>query len=219
MQSSTILDIGGLAALATYDFSLQYKPGSLNTDADVLSRYSLDTGRTTEWIDIPRLGVKAICTRATSTYLSDELSDRLVDQLSVDSESVPDLYAFPIRLDMDNHPPLSNSDLRLAQEQDPIIGPVILDMEKGRLLNASKSSNSSETILRQQGKKLAIRHHLLYRVTNNYIGKEKEQLVLPEKYRKEVLNSLHNESGHLGIERTTELCIIGRILLGKWRNM
>lgn len=43
-------------------------------------------------------------------------------------------------------------------------------------------------------KKLAIRHQLLYRVTKNSFGKE--QLVLPDKYRKEVLNSLHDESGH-----------------------
>lgn len=195
-----------LAALATYDFSLQYKPGSQNTDADVLSRYPLDAGQTTEWIDIPRSGVKAICTRATSTYLSDESTDRLVDQLGVDSESIPDLYVCPIHLGTNSQSSLSNSDLRLAQEQDPVIGPVILDVKKGKLPNASKSSNVLETLLRQQGKKLAIRHQLLYRVTKNSFGKEKEQLVLPDKYRNEVLNSLHDESGHLGIERTTELC-------------
>lgn len=103
-----------LAALATYDFSLQYKPGSQNTDADVLSRYPLDTSRTTEWIDISRSGVKAICTCATSNYLSDESSDRLVDQLDVDSESIPDLYACPIRLGRKRQPPLYNLDLRLA---------------------------------------------------------------------------------------------------------
>lgn len=83
---------------------------------------------------------------------------------------------------------------------------MILDVEKGKLLNYSKSSNVLETLLRQQGKKLAIRHHLLYRVTKNPTGKEKEQLVLTDKYQKEVLNSLHDESGHLGIEQTIELC-------------
>lgn len=139
-------------------------------DADVLSCYPLDICLTTERVDIPRSGLKAICNRAISTYLSDESSDRLVDQLGVCSESIPEVYVCPIHLGTDHQTPLSNSDFSLAQEQDPVIGPVLLDVEKAKLLNASRSSNVSETLLRQQGKKLVIRHNLLYRVTKNPLG-------------------------------------------------
>lgn len=195
-----------LSALATYDFNLQYKAGSQNVDADVLSRYPADAAETTNWMDIPRSGVKAICGRVQSTYWAEEEEDRLVDQLGVGVESVPELYVCPIRLDTNEGDSLTNQELRLAQGEDPIIGPVKGDVESGKCLKTTKSSDVLETLLRKQGKKLVIRNHLLYRVTQNSLGGEKVQLVLPEKYRQEVLNSLHDESGHLGIERTTELC-------------
>lgn len=120
-------------------------------------------------------------------------------------EAIPSVYVCPIQLEMGHKEQLSNAELRLAQEQDPSIGPVMQEVEKGHILTSTKSSNSIETLLRQQGLKLNIRHNLLYRITSTN-GKERQQLVLPEKYRAHVLQSLHDESGHLGIERTTELC-------------
>lgn len=36
-------------------------------------------------------------------------------------------------------------------------------------------------------------------------GKRIKQLVLPARYRPMVLRSLHDECGHMGVERTTEL--------------
>lgn len=64
-----------LSALATYDFNLQYKAGSQNVDADVLSRYPADAAETTNWMDIPRSGVKAICGRVKSTGLKKRRTD------------------------------------------------------------------------------------------------------------------------------------------------
>lgn len=54
-----------------------------------------------------------------------------------------------------------------------------------------------------------IQNQILYRVTKNSFGEEKKQFVLPEKYWSQVLHSLNDDSGHLGVERTTE----GSILL------
>ncbi|RXN25500.1 Retrovirus-related Pol polyprotein from transposon 297 [Labeo rohita] len=68
-----------LAALATYNFSLQYKPGSHNIDADVLSRYPCESAGCTEWKEIPKSGVKAICQLAGVS--ESESSSRLVDHL------------------------------------------------------------------------------------------------------------------------------------------
>ncbi|XP_067266693.1 uncharacterized protein [Chanodichthys erythropterus] len=194
-----------LAALATYDFSLQYKPGRHNIDADVLSRYPPPTDLPQEWVDLPSSGVRAICQLA-DTHHSDESCSRLVDQLGATSEVIPSAYVCPVQLEMGHKEQLSNSDLRLAQEQDPIIGQVKQEVEKGHILTTTKSSNPIETLLRQQGAKLSSRQHLLYRITESTCGRERQQLVLPEKYRTQVLHSLHDESGHLGIERTTELC-------------
>ncbi len=66
-----------LAALATYDFSLQYKPGCHNIDVDVFSRYPLDDVSSEEWMEIPQSGVKAICQMVISDK-NEESSTRLV---------------------------------------------------------------------------------------------------------------------------------------------
>ncbi len=50
-----------LAALATYNFSLKYKPGRHNIDADILSLYPWEPTKCSEWKEIPKSGVKAIC--------------------------------------------------------------------------------------------------------------------------------------------------------------
>jgi len=81
-----------LAALSTYNFSLQYKPGSHNIDADVLSRYPYGSSHDSGWKEIPKCGVKAICQLAV-TEESEESSLRLVDQLGVSPQSVPEDFS------------------------------------------------------------------------------------------------------------------------------
>lgn len=46
---------------------------------------------------------------------------------------------------------------------------------------------------------------MLYRVKQTVTGKEVKQLVLPERFQNMVMISLHDECGHLGMERTFEL--------------
>lgn len=57
-----------LAALATYDFNIQYRPGKTNTDADLLSRKfeDEDEAEAYKWKDIPVSGVKSICQQVMS---------------------------------------------------------------------------------------------------------------------------------------------------------
>lgn len=57
----------------------------------------------------------------------------------------------------------------------------------------------------REAPKLQLRDGLLYRVKQTVTGKDIKQLVLPVRFRSIVLRSLHDECGHLGIERTTEL--------------
>lgn len=139
-----------LASLATYYFSLQYKPGRHNINAEVLSRYPSPTEPSPEWVDLPRSGVRAICQLA---HPYDESYNRLVDQLGATPEVIPSVYVCPIQLEMGHKEQLSNAELRLAQEQDPIIGQVKQEVEKGHILTTKKSPNPIETLLWQQGAK------------------------------------------------------------------
>lgn len=59
--------------------------------------------------------------------------------------------------------------------------------------------------MRREASKLVMRDGLLYRTTRKQSGDELYQLVLPSQYRKQVLRSAHDDMGHLGIERATDL--------------
>ncbi|KAA0724940.1 Retrovirus-related Pol polyprotein from transposon 412 [Triplophysa tibetana] len=192
-----------LAALATYNFSLKYKPGRHSVDADLLSRHPCEPSPRSDWKEIPKSAVRAIC--QVALVPEGEESSRLVDHLGLSPQSIPDAYACPTVLSRSPMEQLSTADLRKAQEEDPIIGEVKREVESGRILTSKKSSNASIALLQRQCSKLKIQNNLLYRVTHSTSGREKLQLVLPEKYWSQVLCSLHDSSGHLGVEKTTEL--------------
>ncbi len=192
-----------LAALATYNFSLKYKPGRHNIDADILSRYPWEPTKCSEWKEIPNSAVRAICQLAVVSER--EESSRMVDQLGLSPQSIPEAYACPTTLTLSPMEQLTSSELKTAQEEDPIIGEVKRELESGKIVTSFKSSNDSVALLQRQGSKLKIQNQLLYRVTQSSSGREKLQLVLPEKYWTQVLRSLHDDSGHLGVERTAEL--------------
>lgn len=67
-----------------------------------------------------------------------------------------------------------------------------------------KSSNPVVGLLQRKSQKLTVRDNLLYRVTRDQNGRERCQLVLPEKCHFQVMKSLHDDAGHLGVERTVE---------------
>ncbi len=129
----------------------------------------------------------------------------MVDQLGLSPQSIPEAYACPTTLTLSPMERLTSSELKTAQEEDPIIGEVKRELESGKIATSFKSSNDSVALLQRQGSKLKIQNQLLYRVTQSSSGREKLQLVLPEKYWTQVLRSLHDDSGHLGVERTAEL--------------
>lgn len=65
-----------LAALATYDFDIQYRPGKQNTDADLLSRHH-PSEAVHEWTSMSQSNVKAICNSANVCHYSRGHDDAL----------------------------------------------------------------------------------------------------------------------------------------------
>lgn len=192
-----------LAALATYDFTIQYRPGRQNVDADLLSRqYATETQK--DWTIIPPSGIKALCKWAHATEGSG-VPPRLVDQLGVSPEVIPEVYACSVRLSGNSIDQLSPRELQIAQELDPVIGPVKTTIEAGKIPVHTKNDPPDVALICREAPKLQLRDGLLYRVKQTAAGKETTQLVLPERFRTTVLKSLHDECGHLGIEKTSEL--------------
>ena len=191
-----------LAALSTYNFTLQYRPGSSNTDADSLSRNPLPNN--VEWQNIPPESVKALCKQIRCRKSADE-SLNCAESLGVPPDSIPECYAFPTRLAFGCLTQIHQKDLVRAQDTDSVISPVKRAIEDGLSFHSIQGEGPGVTLLQREANKLLVTDNLLYRVIERPPGTEVRQLVLPREYILTVLRSLHDESGHLGVEKTIEL--------------
>lgn len=186
-----------LAALSTFNFNIQYKPGKNNIDADALSCNLSSTTEKQDWQEISPSGIKVLC-KIMNT-------EKCVEQLGVSPEVIPECYAFPTRLDVGSLEHLSSHDLIKAQGEDPAISQVRHAVSKGQLSSLSRDKDPEVHILQKEGSKLIVRRGLLFRVVQRQQHEECLQLVLPQKYWPMVLQSLHDDTGHLGADKTTAL--------------
>ena len=175
-----------VADLSNFNFSIKYKPGNENVDADALSRMPVNVdGCINECTEEITTAVYA----ATSSAASVQNDHPWVFALSTSDENV--------RLQANEHlKPASFArfdltDLKNAQLQDPSIS-----SNKERIV-ASRSTK----ILLQDWDKLHIDSNgVLRRKTSEY-----DQIVLPKKFHTLVYRELHDEMGHLGSERVFQL--------------
>lgn len=173
------------AQLAIFDFEVRYRPGKSNGNADALSR------------QLP----------ADSDGVGQLLPATVVPaslQQAVGAEPVYQATQAALKV----FPSHSAAELRALQESDPDICSVLSfwrrksfpSWDERRLL-----SKSSLTLLRQWDRLLE-QEGVLYRRIFRPDGREEVfQVLLPSVLRGEILRWLHQEHGHQGIERTTEL--------------
>lgn len=99
---------------------------------------------------------------------------------------------------------LSPKELKVSQDLDPVIGPIKQALEAGRVPVRSNTDPPDVVLLSQESSKLELKDGILHRVKKSQTGREIQQLVLPERYRIVGLRALHDECGHLGVERTAQ---------------
>lgn len=182
--------------LSEFDFSIKYRPGKSNADADGLSRMPVD--------------INAFMTQCTEE-VGREVFSATVQGVSVQGENPPAwVTTVPIQsleLTKDPEPSgtksLTPEQIRDSQEKDPCIGKV-LQYKQDNLQPSRrqlKAEPANVRVLMRQWTKLYVNEDgILYRKAG-----DKQQLVLPKEYHPTVFHELHREMGHMGVERTLNL--------------
>ncbi|KAI3353882.1 hypothetical protein L3Q82_005090 [Scortum barcoo] len=183
--------------LADFNFTIRYRPGRKNADADGLSRLPHDIN---QYIAQCTAEVKQDVMGAVAESTGLQRGSNL-PETTVVSQSAISLVQDTTPLSARKS--LSQGDIRGSQEQDAVIGRFLQHrandyLPKGRAL---KAEPPEVRILLRQWRRLYVDDDgVLYRRANG-----RDQLLLPEEHRETVFRELHEEMGHMGVERTLGL--------------
>ena len=178
------LDAAGhrwVAQLANYNFSLEYRAGRLNADADALSRITWDTvpeEETTPAEVVVALLQGKVCDPPVAETV-------LLGQAAVES-------------DIQGSSTSGSPDWAAEQSADPDLLEVISHLKDPASHVRSKISLS---LLRSD---LTLRNGVLYR-QRQADGQVVQQLVVPIAHRAAAMRGVHDRVGHLGFDRSIEL--------------
>lgn len=171
------------AQLAAFDFSIKYRSGRSNRNADALSR-QYPAGPVLEAM-IPGSSLPVPLQQVASTR-----SQRGI-QASI--------TAFP---------GYSSADLYGLQEADAVLGVFLKLWRSGKYPSREERQGLCADVgkLLKQWKRLQVKDGVVYRQCYHPQGGEAFlQLLLPTSLKTMVMQQLHDEHGHQGVERTTEL--------------
>lgn len=113
------------------------------------------------------------------------------------------MYAFPSQLHLSSLEQFSKADLIEAQKRDDVLKPVFEAVKHG-VWPSSKDLSPEMLLFKREAGRLVVKNGLLCRVGKKS-NEKTVQLVLPGELRGKVLYALHDDMGHLGVERVTDL--------------
>uniref|UniRef100_A0A8C5WDF6 Gypsy retrotransposon integrase-like protein 1 n=1 Tax=Leptobrachium leishanense TaxID=445787 RepID=A0A8C5WDF6_9ANUR len=186
-----------VAQLADFNFTIRYRPGKSNADADGLSRMPLE--------------INNYMNQCTEELKRDIISSSILGisvELEEPSQGIGTVFTRALELVQDAPhstvtSPLTMGQIRKSQEEDPIVGRVLRYKTKNQRPGNEvlKTEHLDVQLLLKQWTKLFVnKDGVLYRKTS-----ERDQLILPKEYHPLVFKELHQEMGHLGVERTLTL--------------
>ena len=214
--TSAKLDATGqrwLAALSAYDFSLSYRPGTKNGDADGLSRrphpFSVDKTQPADHeslpVEVTSDVVQVLCAHHLTSNSGKESNNPAIEAVCCNSQIV-----LPVLDDtmstQDGQPVLpaiSMEEWRRLQEADPTIKRVIELKISGTRPSPREEPPAVRNLLREWDR-LHLHHNVLHRVRK--VDEQRTfQLVVPPSHRDRAFQGIHDDVGHFGCAKTVEL--------------
>lgn len=174
------------AQLSSFDFSIKYRPGRSNGNADALSRQYEQSE-----------SMAPIETVLPGTSLPDTLLQIKAMPHQQVTQSIVSVL-----------PSYSSADLAALQRDDPTISVFLKFWHRGAGPNRQERTGLPAAVLdmlRQWTKMVECNGVLQRQVFRLDGGEATHQLVLPQSLKGEVLHQLHNDHGHQGLDRTLEL--------------
>ena len=178
-----------VAALAPYQFTLRYRSGKTNIDADALSRIAWTPVHHQDDTEIDPEGVQALLDKPVIQDAQMEVW--LHKAILEDDPTVTALKE------------MSEQDWEKVQDEDPVIGTFKqLLRKKPVYFPIQDPQKEYEVYVRKKGE-FKIRKGVLYRkLKTGFHQPGVMQLVLPQKYRILALHGCHNDVGHPAHRRT-----------------
>ena len=189
-----------LAELSNYNFSLTYRSGKKNIDADGLSRLNENTATTSVFPEV----LKAIC----NTVVAQEAdTEPLVDSLAPPdiTQDIGKDESENIQAETISHTALTSQDWQRAQAADDNINFVVDAVLTGvKPTTEQVKRNNIDAGYLPDWDKYLLNDGVLYK-TETINGEEFSRLVLPEAFRDIVFKLYHDDLGHQGRDRTASL--------------
>ena len=186
-----------VAELADFHFTIKYRPGTANQDADALSRMPMD-----QYMDMCTEEVEPDWIKATVEALEAQNKGDAVWLLPLSSQ--PSELGHIMNGDCEPRvQPLTPKELYEAQRCDRGISEVIQYKGSGKPLTQQhrrQASPEGQSLLREWKKLVLGEDGILRRRSGQNL-----QLVLPRKFQRMVYRESHEEMGHLGTERVLHL--------------
>ena len=184
------------AELAPFNFSIEYRAGRCNGNADALSRQIHDGE-----FDLSDEGedddVQQICAiQASCTALPRELCGHTVTVQLEEVQVTRDGLA------SSTFPALSRVEIAELQSKDEDIGKFLTFFRAGE---RPRCCAPGVMKLVRQWRKMTEENGILYRKVSDPQGGEVKQLVLPRVLKPQLLEAVHDKMGHQGGDRTSSL--------------
>jgi transposase InsO family protein len=182
-----------VSELADFNFTIHYRAGKVNRDADCLSRLPLEIDK-----------YIGLCKEETSLNVFEAMVASI--QASVNEEITPAWHPGAEIQVCEINTAEVTTNIKGDQEADHYIRPILELMRSGRnwrdRAERAKLPPASRTLLQsvRRGELYLDEEGLLWRRTS-----ANNQLVLPLKHRNLVYKALHTDMGHLGANRVLQL--------------